>query len=89
MANPGFEPVSTPNPPWRLRVGASQLEESKRQPSCFTLSSHPSPCGGRAHSPEGWRRLVISSLVLKGWPGSGVWAGQRALCSQEGLAFGC
>lgn len=84
---------SPPQPPWSLRVGASQLEESKRpllgQPSYFTLPSHPSPCGGRAHSPEGWRGLAISSLVLNGWPGSGVWAGQRALCSQEGLAFGC
>lgn len=90
--NPGCEPTSirTPHSP---RAGASQLEESKRpllgQPSCLAPASHHGPCGGRAHSPEGWRELVISSLVLKGWPGSGVWAGQRALCSQEGLAFGC
>lgn len=46
VANPGFE-FPTPQ---SLRVGASQLGESKMplsgQPSCLTLSSHSSPCGG-------------------------------------------
>lgn len=80
MANAGMEP--TPPTSRGLKVGPSQLEESHRP---LSLPSHPSPCGGQAHSPKGWGQLVISSLVLKGWPGSGVWAGQRAPGSREGL----
>lgn len=44
----------------------------------------PWPLWWASPQPLGWRALVISSLVLKGWSGSGVWAGQRTLCSPRG-----